>query len=59
MHSDNTNADPETRAHWVKLAKGFNVPIRCVLFTAETALCEHNSVVRALGGSVVRQSYGA
>ncbi|KAF2742545.1 DNA kinase/phosphatase Pnk1 [Sporormia fimetaria CBS 119925] len=45
---DNTNADPETRAHWVALAKKLGVPIRCVLFTAPPKLCEHNDAVRAL-----------
>jgi bifunctional polynucleotide phosphatase/kinase len=47
MPSDNTNADPETRAYWVQLAKKLNVPIRCVLFTASAKLCEHNDAVRA------------
>ncbi|KAK4993064.1 DNA kinase/phosphatase Pnk1 [Elasticomyces elasticus] len=50
---DNTNADAETRAQWVKLAKQFDVPIRCILFTAEAKLCEHNDTVRALGGSLM------
>ncbi|KEF51197.1 uncharacterized protein A1O9_12811 [Exophiala aquamarina CBS 119918] len=45
---DNTNADIETRAHWVRVAKEFNVPIRCVRFTASTRLAEHNDAVRAL-----------
>ncbi|KAH8730048.1 polynucleotide kinase 3 phosphatase-domain-containing protein [Phaeosphaeriaceae sp. PMI808] len=45
---DNTNADPETRAVWVNLARKLNVPIRCVLFTAPAQLCEHNDTVRAL-----------
>ncbi|KAF1921744.1 polynucleotide kinase 3 phosphatase-domain-containing protein [Ampelomyces quisqualis] len=45
---DNTNADPETRAVWIKLAQKVNVPIRCVLFTASAKLCEHNDIVRAL-----------
>ncbi|KAF2018169.1 PNK3P-domain-containing protein [Aaosphaeria arxii CBS 175.79] len=45
---DNTNADPDTRAHWTALAKKLNVPIRCVLFTASPKLCEHNDTVRAL-----------
>jgi predicted kinase len=45
---DNTNADTETRAVWVKLAQKLNVPIRCVLFTATAKLCEHNDTVRAL-----------
>ncbi|KAJ4511414.1 DNA kinase/phosphatase Pnk1 [Exophiala dermatitidis] len=45
---DNTNADPETRSYWIKLAREFNVPIRCVHFTAPTRLAEHNDAVRAL-----------
>ncbi|KAF2266661.1 PNK3P-domain-containing protein [Lojkania enalia] len=45
---DNTNADPPTREYWVKLAKDLEVPIRCVLFTAPSKLCEHNDTVRAL-----------
>lgn len=48
QYKDNTNADPETRAVWVQLAQKFNVPIRCVHFTAPTKLCEHNDTVRAL-----------
>jgi hypothetical protein len=47
--ADNTNADPETRAYWTELAKKHKVPIRCVLFTANMMLCEHNDTVRALG----------
>ncbi|EHA19207.1 hypothetical protein ASPNIDRAFT_122702 [Aspergillus niger ATCC 1015] len=43
----NTNADPETRSEWVEVAKEFNVPIRCVYFTASPALCRHNNAVRA------------
>jgi hypothetical protein len=46
--TDNTNADPDTRAVWVKLAQRLNVPIQCVLFTASAKLCEHNDTVRAL-----------
>lgn len=45
---DNTNADPETRGHWIALAKSLNIPIRCVLFTASPELCQHNDTVRAL-----------
>ena len=48
---DNTNADPETRAMWVKLAGAYGVPIRCVHFTAPVRLCEHNDTVRALSGN--------
>lgn len=53
---DATNADLDVRAHWIKLAKRFGVPIRCVLFTAPTRLCEHNDTVRALGRSWITQS---
>ena len=45
---DNTNADADTRAIWVKLAQKSNIPIRCVHFTAPAKLCEHNATVRAL-----------
>lgn len=50
---DNTNADTEVRAKWVELALRHSVPIRCVLFNVEAAVCEHNDVVRALN-SIVR-----
>jgi len=49
--TDNTNADPETRAVWVQLAQKFNIPIRCIYFTAPAKLCEHNDTVRALSDS--------
>ncbi|KAK4641372.1 DNA kinase/phosphatase Pnk1 [Podospora bellae-mahoneyi] len=49
---DNTNADPETRAQWVDLAKKHKVPIRCVWFKTPLHLCEHNSAVRALNKSL-------
>ncbi|KAJ9658113.1 DNA kinase/phosphatase Pnk1 [Coniosporium apollinis] len=45
---DNTNPDPDTRAHWVKLARNLDVPIRCIHFTASLRLCEHNDAVRSL-----------
>lgn len=45
---DNTNADIDTRAHWVQLGHEFRIPVRCVHFTATTRLCEHNDCVRAL-----------
>ncbi|MCJ1249949.1 hypothetical protein MMC30_007175 [Trapelia coarctata] len=45
---DNTNADPDTRGHWIQLAQKVGVPIRCIYFTAPTKLCEHNDTVRAL-----------
>ncbi|GAB7330138.1 hypothetical protein MBLNU13_g01816t1 [Cladosporium sp. NU13] len=50
---DNTNADKETRAIWVKLAAKLNVPIRLVHFTAPPKLCEHNDTVRALTGDLM------
>ena len=49
---DNTNPDRETRKHWIDLAKKFNVPIRCALFTASTELARHNDTVRALAGLI-------
>ncbi|RCI14507.1 hypothetical protein L249_7013 [Ophiocordyceps polyrhachis-furcata BCC 54312] len=45
---DNTNADPETRAIWVGLAKKSGIPIRCVWFKTPMQVCEHNDAVRAL-----------
>lgn len=45
---DNTNADAETQSKWIALAAKHAVPIRCVLFTARSEICEHNDVVRAL-----------
>ena len=50
---DNTNADPDTRSAWIHLAQKLKVPIRCVLFTAPTKLCEHNDTVRALNDGVL------
>ncbi len=47
---DNTNADVETRAVWIRLAKKFGVPVRCVYMRAPAKLCEHNDTVRALAG---------
>jgi bifunctional polynucleotide phosphatase/kinase len=47
---DNTNAEPETRAIWIKLARRLEIPIRCVYLAAPPKLCEHNNAVRALGG---------
>ncbi|KAF2721498.1 PNK3P-domain-containing protein [Polychaeton citri CBS 116435] len=50
---DNTNADVETRSAWIALAKKLRVPIRLVHFTASAKLCEHNDIVRALGGDIM------
>lgn len=53
---DNTNADPNTRAEWVRVAKEFNVPIRCVYFTSSPELCKHNNAVRAANRSLNPES---
>ena len=45
---DNTNADPETRAHWLELGKTYRVPVRCVVLSADMNLAQHNDAVRAL-----------
>jgi bifunctional polynucleotide phosphatase/kinase len=50
---DNTNADEQTRKHWINLAQSLNVPIRCVLFTASASLAQHNDIVRGLNDSSV------
>ena len=54
---DNTNADVETRAAWLSLAKKVKVPTRLVHFTATAKLCEHNDTVRALTGGLVSHSF--
>lgn len=54
---DNTNADRETRAVWVKVAQALQIPLRCVYFTAPPKLCEHNDTVRALSQGLVRNPY--
>ncbi|KAL4900573.1 hypothetical protein BDW74DRAFT_170757 [Aspergillus multicolor] len=53
---DNTNADQDTRAQWIEVAKEFNVPIRCVYFSAPPALCKHNNAVRAANTSLNPES---
>ncbi|KAI1630107.1 polynucleotide kinase 3 phosphatase-domain-containing protein [Exophiala viscosa] len=50
---DNTNADIETRRYWINLAREYNVPIRCVRFTATSRLAEHNDAVRALNSNTM------
>lgn len=54
ISTDNTNADPETRAHWVNLAKELEVPIRCIHFNAAADLCRHNNAARAANRDLVR-----
>ncbi|KAB8216150.1 polynucleotide kinase 3 phosphatase-domain-containing protein [Aspergillus novoparasiticus] len=53
---DNTNADPETRSHWIEIAKEFGIPIRCVYFSASPTLCRHNNAVRASNKSLNPES---
>ncbi|GIJ89811.1 hypothetical protein Asppvi_008757 [Aspergillus pseudoviridinutans] len=53
---DNTNADPNTRAEWVRVANEFNVPIRCVYFTSPPELCKHNNAVRSANRSLNPES---
>ena len=48
MLPDNTNADAETRAVWINLARKLDCPIRCIVFTASARVCEHNDTFRAL-----------
>jgi bifunctional polynucleotide phosphatase/kinase len=40
------------RSIWVQLAAKYKIPIRCVLFLADAAVCEHNNAVRAMNEQV-------
>ncbi|KAF8506302.1 polynucleotide kinase 3 phosphatase-domain-containing protein [Gautieria morchelliformis] len=44
---DNTNRDVETRKEYVELCKKLNIPVRCMLFSADLQLCWHNNLYRA------------
>jgi len=44
---DNTNRDRATRKVYVDLAREFNVPIRCFIFTGSIELAWHNNLYRA------------
>ncbi|KAI6778715.1 Bifunctional polynucleotide phosphatase/kinase-like protein [Emericellopsis cladophorae] len=44
---DNTNADADTRALWVELARKANIPIRCVWFQTPIHIAQHNDAVRS------------
>ncbi len=57
--SDNTNADIETRKHWIQIAQDLKIPIRLIRFTAPTRLCEHNDSVRALNTNLVSAIWAA
>ncbi|GAM38961.1 hypothetical protein TCE0_034r10115 [Talaromyces pinophilus] len=53
---DNTNANTETRAYWIEIAKEFKIPIRCIYFTSPPNLCRHNDAVRASNPSLNPES---
>lgn len=55
---DNTNANRETRAHWLNLATKYRIPIRCIYFTANDKLCQHNDTVRALNAAAFNEDLG-
>ncbi|KAK7466961.1 DNA kinase/phosphatase Pnk1 [Stygiomarasmius scandens] len=44
---DNTNRDRQTRKHYIDVARKYNVPIRCFLFTGSMELAWHNNLYRA------------
>ncbi|KAF5865613.1 hypothetical protein ETB97_003031 [Aspergillus alliaceus] len=48
--------DPETRSQWINVAKEYNIPIRCVYFSASPTLCRHNNAVRAANQSLNPES---
>lgn len=50
--ADNTNADAETRAVWVALARKAGVRIRCLWLRTPLRVCEHNDAVRALNAAL-------
>lgn len=52
--TDNTNADPDTRAQWIGLARKNKVPIRCLWFKTPIPIAEHNDAVRAMNRPVSR-----
>lgn len=45
---DNTNADAETRSHWIQLAEKYQVPVRCVWLKTQLSVAEHNNAVRSM-----------
>ena len=47
LSPDNTNADPDTRAVWIELARKNKTPVRCVWFKTPLQVCEHNDAVRS------------
>jgi len=45
---DNTNPDPETRKHYLSLAKTYKIPVRCFVFKTTIGHCKHNNKFREL-----------
>lgn len=43
---DNTNPDRATREEYIKIAKSFNVPVRCFHFNVERSLSHHLNMLR-------------
>jgi bifunctional polynucleotide phosphatase/kinase len=53
---DNTNADPDTRAVWIELARKAKCPVRCVWFKTPLQVCEHNDAVRSQNANLNPES---
>ncbi|CAO3608788.1 unnamed protein product [Cunninghamella echinulata] len=45
---DNTNSTVEARSQFIKVAKKYNIPVRCFMFTADIELCKHNNYYRSI-----------
>jgi bifunctional polynucleotide phosphatase/kinase len=45
---DNTNPDPATRKEYIKIAKEYSVPVKCVYFDVPEEICLHNNAYREL-----------
>ncbi|KAG0253653.1 hypothetical protein DFQ27_007281 [Actinomortierella ambigua] len=55
---DNTNADEATRALYIAIAKKYNLPVRCFLFTASRELVVHNNHFRAFHRPLISAMQG-
>ncbi|KAG0227052.1 hypothetical protein BGW42_003177 [Actinomortierella wolfii] len=55
---DNTNADVATRALYIAIAKKYNCPVRCFLFTASRELVNHNNYFRAFHRPLIASAQG-
>lgn len=45
---DNTSVSKEKRLVYINIAKKYNLPVRCLVFTCPANLCKHNSYYRNL-----------